>query len=257
MIEIQNATKQYTLSKKKQKELQVKTSTIYAVKDVSFTCQPGRVFSLLGPNGAGKTTLLRMISTILKPSSGQILVDGLNVEEQAQAVRRKIGFLTGSTNLYDRLNPGEIVKYFADLHGMDKNTFSKRKEMLFEQLNIHEFQKKPISQLSTGMKQKVSIARTMIHDPSVVIFDEPTSGLDVITANNIIELIKQCKADGKTIIFSSHIMSEVDLLCDDLAIINKGEVLYNDSMENFRTLSSGKSLTESFIQTVNQAQTPA
>jgi sodium transport system ATP-binding protein len=257
MIEIQHVSKQYQLSKKKQKELQTKASSIYAVNDVSFTCQPGRVFSLLGPNGAGKTTLLRMISTILKPSSGQILVDGLNVENDAQAVRRKIGFLTGSTNLYDRLNPGEIVKYFADLHGMDKNTFLQRKEMLFDQLNIHEFQKKPISQLSTGMKQKVSIARTMIHDPSVVIFDEPTSGLDVITANSIIELIKQCKADGKTIIFSSHIMSEVDLLCDDLAIINKGELLYNDSMENFRKTSSGQSLTESFIQTVNQAQTPA
>lgn len=259
MIQVQNVTKQYKLSKKKQKELQVNADSISAVNDVSFTCQPGRVFSLLGANGAGKTTLLRMISTILKPSSGNILVDSTSVLDDAQLVRSKIGFLTGSTNSYDRLTPGEVVKYFADLHGMDKGEFLSRKEMLFDQLNIHEFQKKHISQLSTGMKQKVSIARTMIHDPSVVIFDEPTSGLDVITAHNIIELIKQCKQAGKTIIFSSHIMSEVDLLCDDLAIISNGNLIFDGTMENFRGISSNQSLTESFIQIVkeNSSQTVA
>ena len=203
MIQVQNVTKQYSLSKKQQKELQTNDTSIFAVNNVGFTCTPGRVFSLLGPNGAGKTTLLRMISTIIKPTSGNIFVSGANVIDNEQLVRSKIGFLTGSTNLYDRLTPGEIVKYFADLHGMDKEKFAHRKQLLFDQLNIHEFSKKRISQLSTGMKQKVSIARSMIHDPSIVIFDEPTSGLDVITAHNIIELIKQCKQEGKTIIFSS------------------------------------------------------
>jgi sodium transport system ATP-binding protein len=255
MIQVQNITKQYVLSKEQQKELQTTNTSFFAVNDVSFTCTPGRIFSLLGPNGAGKTTLLRMISTILKPSSGNILVSGASVLDNAQLVRSKIGFLTGSTNLYDRLTPGEIVKYFADLHGMDKNKFMNRKELLFDQLNIHEFSRKRIGQLSTGMKQKVSIARSMIHDPSVVIFDEPTSGLDVITAHNIIELIKQCKQEGKTIIFSSHIMSEVDLLCDDLAIISRGNLIFNDTMENFRSQSSNQSLTEAFIQIVKENST--
>ncbi|MEI7596372.1 MAG: ATP-binding cassette domain-containing protein [Bacteroidota bacterium] len=252
MIQVQNVIKQYSLDKKQQKELQTNDSSIFAVNNVSLTCTPGRVFSLLGPNGAGKTTLLRMISTILKPTSGTILVNGASVSTESEIVRSKIGFLTGSTNLYERLTPGEIVKYFADLHGMDKLEFTKRKELLFDQLNINEFSKKRISQLSTGMKQKVSIARSMIHNPSVVIFDEPTSGLDVITAHNIIELIKQCKNEGKTIIFSSHIMSEVDLLCDDLAIISKGSLIFNDTMENFRKQSSNQSLTETFIQIVKE-----
>lgn len=255
MIQIQKVTKQYVLSKKQQKELQTNDTSIFAVNNVSFTCTPGRVFSLLGPNGAGKTTLLRMISTILKPTSGDILVSNVNVRDNPQLVRSKIGFLTGTTNLYDRLTAEEIVKYFADLHQMDKNKFRDRKELLFDQLNINEFSKKRIGQLSTGMKQKVSIARSMIHDPSIVIFDEPTSGLDVITAHNIIELVEQCKEEGKTIIFSSHIMSEVDLLCDDLAIIHRGNLIYNDTMESFRTQSTTQSLTEAFIKIVREDST--
>ena len=252
MIQFKNVTKQFVLNKKQQKELQINDVSINAVNNVSFLCTPGRVFSLLGPNGAGKTTLLRMLATIIKPTSGDILINNDSVVTNSQLIRSKIGFLTGSTNLYDRLTPEEIVKYFADLHGMDKDEYKKRKQILFEQLNINEFSKKHINQLSTGMKQKVSIARSMIHNPQVVIFDEPTSGLDVITAHNIIELIQQCKQEKKTIIFSSHIMSEVDLLCDDLAIISKGNLIYNDTMENFRIQSSNKSLTESFIQIVKE-----
>ena len=253
MIQLQNVSKQYMLSKQQQKELQTNAASVFAVNNVSFKCMPGRVYSLLGANGAGKTTTLRMIATILKPSEGTIVVGGENVLDHPEKVRQKIGFLTGSTNLYDRLTPGEIVQYFADLHGMDKTLFEQRKDMLFTQLNIHEFSKKKIAQLSTGMKQKVSIARSMIHNPSIVIFDEPTSGLDVITAYNIIELIKQCKAEGKTIIFSSHIMSEVDLLCDDLAIISKGNLIYADTMANFRIQHAHQSLTEAFIDIVKGA----
>ncbi len=250
MITVENVSKRYALSKAQRHELQTKDDTVYAVSGVSFTCQPGRIYSLLGPNGAGKTTTLRMIATLLVPTSGTISVGGFDVVRQSQEVRRRIGFLTGSTHLYDRLTPLETVKYFADLHGMPADTFRKRKDMLFAQLGINDFLNKRIGQLSTGMKQKVSIARTMIHDPEVVIFDEPTSGLDVITANNIIELIRTCKAEGKTVIFSSHIMSEVDLLCDELAIINKGKLIYADSMDQFRTLSGAASLTETFIRVV-------
>jgi len=250
MIQVKNLVKQYKLSKQQKKELQTQANTVNAVNNISFECKPGRVFSLLGPNGAGKTTSLRMISTILKPTSGEILVDDYSVNDKPAAVRASIGFLTGSTNLYDRLTPGEVVSYFADLYGMERDASDKRKKVLFDQLGIYEFSQKRISQLSTGMKQKVSIARAMIHDPAVVVFDEPTSGLDVITADNIIKLIRQCKEEGKTVIFSSHIMSEVDLLCDDLAIIHKGNLLFNDSMENFRNQIGDKSLTEAFIDIV-------
>ena len=254
MIEVQNISKKYQLTKKQKKELQAKTVTISAVKNVSFNCQPGRVFSLLGPNGAGKTTLLRMMSTIIKPTKGEILICGKSVLKYPQVVRSKIGFLTGSTNLYEKLTPVEIVTYFGELHGLSKNILAQRKEKLFDKLEINDFSKKRIGQLSTGMKQRVSIARSMIHDPEVVIFDEPTSGLDVISANSIIELIKECKQEGKTVIFSSHIMSEVDLLCDDLAIITNGKLVFNDKMETFRNQSVSKSLTETFIEIVKKAE---
>ena len=253
MIQVQNASKKFDLTRKQQKELQVHTNSVFAVRDVSFTCRPGSIFSLLGPNGAGKTTTLRMIATLLTLSSGSITVNGFDVGSQSEEVRRRIGFLTGATNLYDTLTPAETVRYFADLHGIPADVFKARKEDLFARLGINDFLGKRIGQLSTGMKQKVSIARTMIHDPDVVIFDEPTSGLDVITANSIIELISACKAQGKTVIFSSHIMSEVDLLCDDLAIIDKGRIVYAGDMPAFRQLSGSRSLTATFIDLVKNS----
>lgn len=253
MITLQNVSKHYSLTRKQQQELQTASASLNAVTDVSFSCKPGSIYSLLGANGAGKTTTLRMIATLLQPSSGSIKVDGHDVVTQSQEVRRRIGFLTGSTHLYDRLTPLETVKYFADLHGIPGAEFRQRREALFSQLGINDFLKKRIGQLSTGMKQKVSIARTMIHNPDVVIFDEPTSGLDVITAASIIDLIRNCKAEGKTVIFSSHIMSEVDLLCDELSIIHKGRLIYTGSMADFRTESAGQSLTETFIRIVKAA----
>ena len=145
MIEVQNVSKQYILSKQQKKELQTNDASVFAVNNVSLTCKPGRVFSLLGANGAGKTTTLRMIATILKPTEGDIIVGGESVLNNPEKVRGKIGFLTGSTNLYDRLTPGEIVKYFADLHGMDNKKFEQRKKLLFDQLNIHEFSKSALA----------------------------------------------------------------------------------------------------------------
>ncbi len=254
MINVQNVSKTFNLNKQQKKELQTSASSINAVNGISFECKPGRIYSLLGPNGAGKTTTLRMIATILQTTNGDIEVCGHSVNDKPNLVRSKIGFLTGSTNLYDRLTPGEIVEYFAKLHGMDQNKYKERMDMLFTQMGVHEFSKKRIGQMSTGMKQKVSIARSMIHDPEVVIFDEPTSGLDVITANNIIELIRQCKEEGKTVIFSSHIMSEVDLLCDDLAIISKGDLIYQNTMNHFRSEFEDISLTEAFIRIVENSK---
>ncbi len=253
MIEVKGISKTYRLGSKQQAELGLSQPVFHAVNDVTFTCRPGVIHSLLGPNGAGKTTMLRMIATLLRPSAGSILVHGHDVQQESREVREKIGFLTGSTNLYERLTPVETVRYFGELNGMDRQRLHQRQEMLFDQLGIQDFRNKRIGQLSTGMKQKVSIARTMIHDPEVVVFDEPTSGLDVISAASIIQLIRQCKAEGKTVIFSSHIMSEVDLLCDELAIINKGRLIHQGTMEAFRRSAAGASLTEAFIRTVTAA----
>ena len=257
MIEVQNLSKSFPLQSQQKKELGTTANQITAVDNISFLCKPGRIFSLLGPNGAGKTTTLRMISTILKPTAGTIKVAGHDVVREGQAVRSKIGFLTGSTGLYQRLTPLEVIQYFGKLYGVPKETLNQRQDALFTLMDMHGFAKKRIGSLSTGMKQKVSIARTMIHDPEVVVFDEPTSGLDVITAENIISLIRQCKEDGKTVIFSSHIMSEVDLLCDDLAIIHQGRLIYSSTMDDFRAAMQANTLTEEFIRIVETHRSPA
>jgi sodium transport system ATP-binding protein len=254
MIEITDSRKEFILSKQQRKELNTTEDKAIAVDGVSLTCQPGRIFSLLGPNGAGKTTTLRMISTIFKPTSGSINICGIDALKDPQEARRKMGFLTGATGLYARLTPNEIIKYFADLYSIPKEVYEPRKEKLYDLLDMHDFQSKRIGKLSTGMKQKVSICRTMIHDPEVVIFDEPTSGLDVITAENIIRLIRDCKEQGKTVIFSSHIMSEVDLLCDDMAIIHKGKMLFNGTMDEYRTNMQAENLTAEFIRIVNSSK---
>jgi sodium transport system ATP-binding protein len=254
MIEVVNLTKEFPLSKKQREESGTADKNVKAVDNISFTCQPGRVYSLLGPNGAGKTTTLRLIATILRPTSGKITVCGIDLNEEPARARAKMGFLTGTTGLYERLTPNEMIKYFGQLNGLDTQTIEKRRNHLYDILDMHGFAHKRIGKLSTGMRQKVSITRTMIHDPEVVVFDEPTSGLDVITSKNIIELIRDCKNKGKTVIFSSHIMSEVDLLCDDLAIIHNGKILFNDTMENFRKQMHTPNLTEEFIHIVTNNQ---
>ena len=250
MIKVENLTKEFNLNKQQQKELNTTDKKAIAVENISFECKPGRVFSLLGPNGAGKTTTLRMLSTIYQPTSGSIEIGGIDAIKEPQKAKSKIGFLTGSTGLYARLTPNEIIAYFGKLYNVPQNELEERKEKLYNLLEMNDFQNKRIGKLSTGMKQKVSICRTMIHDPEIIVFDEPTSGLDVITAENIIKLISDCKAQGKTVIFSSHIMSEVDLLCDDLAIIHKGKLLYNNTMENFRNEMQAPTLTAEFIRII-------
>jgi len=251
MKKVSELVKDFRLTKQQIKESTSNERTQRAVDHVSFTCEPGKVFSLLGPNGAGKTTTLRMLSTIFTPTAGSIEICGIDAVKEPEKARSKIGFLTGSTGLYARLTPNEVIDYFGMLYEVDKSTVNRRKEKLIELLNMGDFMNKRIGKLSTGMKQKVSIARTMIHDPEVVVFDEPTSGLDVITAENIITLIRDCKNQGKTVIFSSHIMSEVDLLCDDLAIIHKGIIKFQGSMESFRTNMIESNLTQEFIRIVN------
>ena len=254
MITVNDLWKTFKLDRQQRKEMPIGIHTVDAVAGITFTCKPGRIFTLVGPNGAGKTTTLRMVATLLKPSAGSITVAGIDASLQPREVRRKIGFLTGSTKLYERLTPEEIVKYYADLHGMNTQHFTQRKDELFTLLGIHEFARRRIGKLSTGMRQKVSIARTMIHDPEIVIFDEPTVGLDVITARHIIDLIKNCKTAGKTVLFSTHIMGEVSLLSDDLAIIHNGKLCYNGMFEDFRRAMQTPSIEEEFIRIIGETQ---
>jgi sodium transport system ATP-binding protein len=255
LIVADNLWKTFKLSRQQKREAKngKRSGRIHAVAGISFECRPGRIFTLLGPNGAGKTTTLRMIATLLQPSKGTISVAGCDVKKQGQEVRKRLGFLTGTTKLYERLTPNELVKYYADLHGMDKEHFEQRREELFSILDMKEFAKRRIGKLSSGMRQKVSIARTMIHDPEVVVFDEPTVGLDVITSKNIIELIRSCRNAGKTVIFSTHIMGEVSLLSDDLAIIHNGKLAYCGTYEEFKKGMKRESLVEEFIRLLEES----
>lgn len=253
MIEAQSISKSFDLTKKQQKERNTTLKSITAVESVSLRCEPGKIHALLGPNGAGKTTTMRMLSTIFKPTAGNIFINGVDVLKNPNEARKQIGFLTGSAGLYGRLTPNELVDYFGQLYGLSKNAVVERKKKLFKELDVLPFENQRIAKLSTGQKQRVSICRTVIHDPQVIIFDEPTSGLDVISAASIIELIRSCKNEGKTVIFSSHIMSEVDLLCDDISIIHQGKMILNETMDTFRQNMTARNLTEEFIQLIQTA----
>ena len=252
MIKVENIHKRFKLSRQQKREMgrDFEGSSVDAVDGVSFECIPGRIFSLLGPNGAGKTTMLRMISTMLHPTSGSIQVDGFDVSKDPEKVRRSLGFLTGSTKLYHRLTANELVKYYADLHGIDRATFERRKDEIFALLDMHSFANQRIAKLSTGMQQKISIARTIIHDPSVLVFDEATAGLDVVASRGIVELIRNAKDRGKTVIFSTHRMGEVSQLSDDLAIIHKGKFLFNGTYVEFTERMMADSLEDEFIRLV-------
>ena len=256
MIQVQNLIKDFSLNKKQRRELgeEYKNArTLRAVDEISFECMPGKIFGLLGPNGAGKTTTLRMIATMLKPTKGTVTVSNYDSVVEGQKVREKIGFMTGQTALYDRLTPTEMVKYIGDLHGMSKEDFQSRKNHLFDILDMHEFADRRISRLSTGMKQKTSIARTIIHDPPIMIFDEPTSGLDVMTSRSIMDLIRSCREEGKTVIFSTHRMGEVNQVCDDIAIIYKGRFFYNDTLDQFKEEMTQPTFEDEFIYRVGEA----
>jgi sodium transport system ATP-binding protein len=255
MIQVEHLTKTFTLSKQQKREMgpQFTGDTIDAVRDVSFTCQPGRIFCLLGPNGAGKTTTLRVIATMLTPTEGTVTVAGHDVATAGRAVCAKLGFLTGATGLYDRLTANELVRYYADLHGVAEADFTARRDRLFALLDMESFADRRIGKFSTGMRQKVSIARTMIHDPDVIVFDEATSGLDVIAGRSIIRLVRQCREDGKTVIFSTHRMDEVHLLADDLGIMHKGRMLYAGAYDAFEANMQAPTLEDEFIRLVEDA----
>ncbi len=226
-----------------------KRGLVRAVNDVSFRCQPGRVYGLLGANGAGKTTTLRTLATILRPSSGTARVAGYDIRREPQKVRASIGFLSTATALYGRLTAWETVEYFGHLNGLNGETLRRRIESLFLRLEV-TFPERRCDKLSTGMKQKVSIARTLVHDPPVMILDEPTSGLDVMSARAIIGFIRECREQGKTVLFSTHVMSEAEKLCDTIGIIHDGCLKTEGTLAELRERSGLQDLEEIFVRTV-------
>jgi sodium transport system ATP-binding protein len=227
-----------------------KTGIKKAVDGIDIEAKPGRIFGLLGVNGAGKTTVLRMLSTVIKPTAGSAEVNGLDVVADAQRVRASIGFMSNSTALYGRLTSREVIQYFGTLYGMDDARLAERMNYVLDKLEIHEFADRLCDKLSTGQKQRVSIARTILHDPPVLFFDEPTAGLDVVTSQTVMEFIEEARDLGKTVIFSTHIMSEVDRLCDDIAVIHDGIVVASGSPDTMRQVTEEKSLERAFLQLV-------
>lgn len=227
-----------------------RNEAICAVDRVSFQCRPGEIYGLLGVNGAGKTTTLRILATILRPSDGTAIVAGYDVAQEPEKVRSQVGFLSTATALYARLSAQEMVEYFGRLHGLDEPTLRCRVDDLFERLGMNAFRGRRCDTLSTGMKQKVSIARTLAHDPSVMIFDEPTLGLDVVAARTIVGFIRDCRAQGKTVIFSTHVMSEAEKLCDQIGIIHGGRLLAEGTLADLRDRFGKRDLEDIFVAVV-------
>jgi sodium transport system ATP-binding protein len=241
MIEAQNLVKRFRDKKR---------GMVRAVNGVSFSCHPGEIYGLLGANGAGKTTTLRMLATILSPTEGTAVVAGFDVAKEPQKVRSRVGFLSTATALYGRLSAQEMVEYFGRLHGLDETTLHCRIDAIFERLEMNEFRDRRCDKLSTGMKQKVSIARTLVHDPSVMIFDEPTVGLDVMAARTIARFISECRDHGKTVIFSTHLMSEVEKLCDHIGIIHAGRLMAEGTLADLRQRFQMQDLEDIFVKVV-------
>lgn len=227
-----------------------KRGIVKAVDGVSFTCRPGEIFGLLGVNGAGKTTTLRILATLLKPNGGSAVIDGADVLREPKAVRAKVGFLSTATALYGRLTAQEMVEYFGRLNGLSEALLRERIDRLFARLEMEEFRHGRCDKLSTGQKQRVSIARTLVHDPQVMIFDEPTNGLDVLAARTIVQFIRECREQGKTVIFSSHVMSEVARLCDRIAIIHHGRMCVTGTVGDLRNHFGLDDLEEVFVRAV-------
>jgi sodium transport system ATP-binding protein len=217
---------------------------IHAVNDLSFAAYKGEIFWLLGPNGAGKTTTLRLLATLIKPDGGDAVIGGASIVTQAETVRSKIGFLTSELKLEEFFSPNYLYDFFAELHGVEPEIRDKRKKYIFEKFGINEFAEVKVANLSTGMKQKASLAVSLVHDPDIIIFDEPTNGLDVITARVVTNYLLDLKEQGKTIIVSTHIFNLVEKICDRVGIIINGRMMRCDTLAN---ITEGESLEDKFF----------
>ena len=245
ILVVQNLTKSFKLSKKQQRIERTNLPVKVAVNDLSFTAYKGEIFGLLGPNGAGKTTTLRMLATLIKPDSGNAFIDGKSIVKEENEVRRKIGFLTSELKLEDFFTPDYLFDFFSELYGMEKSQAQARKRVLFQKFGIDRFPQVKFSNLSTGMKQKVSLVISIVHDPEFIIFDEPTNGLDVLTAKVVTDFLQELRAEGKTIILSTHIFSLVEKLCDRVGIIIDGKLIAQDTLS---ALTNGADLEETFFK---------
>jgi sodium transport system ATP-binding protein len=245
MIHVEKLTKRFR---------DLRRGSVSALEEVSFDVQPGEIFGLLGPNGAGKTTCLRILSTVLKPTSGTAVVAGYDVVTHPAEVRARIGFMSGNTGIYDRMTAWELVEYFGRLYGMEESVLKRRLAAIFSTLQMNDFRDVLGSKMSTGMKQKVSIARTIIHDPPVLIFDEPTTGLDVLVARAVLTAIGSLRDEGKCIIYSTHIMREVEKLCDRTAIIHKGQILASGTPAELQAQFGESEFEEVFFGLISRAE---
>lgn len=244
IICVTGLNKSFKLSAKQQKLEGTREKIIRAVNDLSFTARQGEIFGLLGPNGAGKTTTLRMLATLIKPDSGDAVLDGANIVSQPELVRAKIGFLTSELKLDEFFTPGYLYDFFAALYGIEPALRDARKRDIFQRFGINAFAEVKIANLSTGMKQKTSLAISLVHDPDIIIFDEPTNGLDVITAKTVTDYLLELRAQGKTIIVSTHIFSLAEKICDRIGIIIKGRMTACGTLDEIR---AGKSLEDRFF----------
>ena len=241
MIEARNLTKTFKDKKR---------GVITAVNDISFTCRPGQIYGLLGANGAGKTTTLRLLATLLQPTSGSAQLAGFDAATEANQVRAHVGFLAASTALYGRLTAREMITYFGRFNGLAAATIKERLNGLVDELDMRDFLDRRCDKFSTGMKQKTSIARTLIHDPAVMIFDEPTLGLDVMTARSIVKFVRDCRNRGKTVIYSTHVMSEVEKICDVIGIIHDGRLVAEGTLAELRQRYEETDMEEIFVKAV-------
>ncbi|MCI8496303.1 MAG: ATP-binding cassette domain-containing protein [Lachnospiraceae bacterium] len=244
LLKVQNLKKTFKISAKQQKIQRTKERTKVAVDGLSFTAYEGEVFGLLGPNGAGKTTTLRMMSALIKPDQGDVLVDGSSVVNNPNEVRSKIGFLTSELKLEEFFTPNYLFDFFSELHGVEKSEAASRKQWLFQRFGITKFAEVKVGNLSTGMKQKVSLVVSIVHDPDIIIFDEPTNGLDVLTAKVVTDFLLELKQQGKTIIVSTHIFSLIEKICDRVGVVIDGTMVVCDTLEK---LTIEKSLEEKFF----------
>jgi sodium transport system ATP-binding protein len=242
MIHVRQLTKSYA---------DLHAGPFIALDGISFDAKEGQIYGLLGPNGAGKTTALRILSTMLRPTSGSATVNGCNVLTQPALVRRQIGFVSANTAVYDRMTAWEMVEYFGRLYGLEKDLLRQRMETIFTRLQMNEIRDVLGGKMSTGMKQKVSIARAVVHDPPVLVFDEATSGLDVLVARALLSTIAELRDFGKCIIFSTHIMREAERLCDRVAIMHRGNILAEGTLEELRERQSEHDLEELFFQLIS------
>ena len=231
-----------------------KAAPVIAVDDVSFTAHDGQITGLLGPNGAGKTTTMRMLYTLMQPEAGRVLVDGIDVGRDAKAVRRSLGVLPDARGVYKRLTARENIAYFGELHGLNAAQVAERTRVLAAALQMEDVLDRQCEGFSQGQRTKTAIARALVHDPKNVILDEPTNGLDVMTTRGLREFLKQLRAEGRCVIFSSHIMQEVAALCDRIVIIANGRVMAEGTPEDLRAKAGIDNLEDAFVRLIGSEE---